>query len=106
MKAFLFLCFMLVGLPPMLLAQTKHALIIAIGNQPKETGWYPTSALNDVPLIQAMLKRQGFTDISVLRDSEATKQGIEQALEKLIKQAKRRDIVFIHFSGEGSANNG
>jgi len=30
----------------------KYALIIAVGNYPKKTGWSTISSLNDVPLIQ------------------------------------------------------
>lgn len=86
-------------------AQTKRALIIAIGNypEPQKNRWRPINALNDVPLIQQALLRQNFPagNISIVTDSMATKKGIEKALEKLIQGAGTGDIVVIHISSHG-----
>ena len=44
---------------------TKRALIIAIGDYPKETGWPAISSANDVNLINSVLHRQGFTENNI-----------------------------------------
>lgn len=85
-------------------AQTKRALIIAIGNYDYDKyGWRPINALNDVPLIQAALDKQQFpsSNIVVLTDEAATKTGIENALTKLVSDAGPGDIVVIHISSHG-----
>lgn len=86
-------------------AQTKRALIIAIGDypDPDKNGWRPINALNDVPLVQNALLKQSFegNNISILTDSMATKKGIEKALDKLIASSGRGDVVVIHISSHG-----
>ena len=84
-------------------AQTKRALIIAIGNYPEGKGWPKLHSLNDVPLVQEALKKQEFLleNITVIRDSECTKEGIVQSLDQLIGKSKPGDVVFIHISSHG-----
>ncbi|MFN8290984.1 MAG: caspase family protein [Chitinophagaceae bacterium] len=86
-------------------AQTKRALIIAIGNYPSPeiNRWRPINALNDVPLIQNALIKQGFpaSNISLLTDSMATRKGIGKAFDKLIQSAGPGDVVVIHISSHG-----
>ncbi|MCB0424809.1 MAG: caspase family protein, partial [Mangrovimonas sp.] len=81
----------------------KHALIIAVGDYPKSTGWKSISSANDVPLIKQALLNQGFLEenIMTLINDQATKQGIVNALELLKSQLKPGDIVVIHYSGHG-----
>ncbi|SFN81702.1 Caspase domain-containing protein [Bizionia echini] len=81
----------------------KHALIIAVGDYPKSTGWSSISSVNDVPLIKGALLNQGFLekDIITLINEQATKQGILDALARLQSQLKPGDIVVIHYSGHG-----
>lgn len=97
------LCFSLLSLrwaqnPPI-----KRALIIAIGDYPKETGWQAISSANDVDLIKRVLHRQGFTDanITVVQDTQAKRDGIMKALLALIERAHKGDKVVIHFSSHG-----
>ena len=83
---------------------TKHALIIAIGDYPKSTGWGAISSANDVPLIKETLERQGFKteNITTLVDREATKKGILNAFKELQEtKIKEGDVVVIHYSGHG-----
>lgn len=84
-------------------APTKRALIIAIGNYPKGTGWQAISSANDIDLIKKALERQGFTlpNIAVLTENQATRDGILDALHKLIASAQKGDKVVIHFSSHG-----
>lgn len=86
-----------------LFSADKHALIIAIGDYPSETNWSKISSANDIPLIQNALLGQGFPEknIRLIQDSEATRQGILNAFERLLAEVKTGDIVVIHYSGHG-----
>lgn len=81
----------------------KYALIIAVGDYPKKTGWSSISSVNDVPLIEQTLLNQGFAEdnIQVLINEEATFNGITSALNILLGEIKPDDIVVIHYSGHG-----
>ncbi|MDB9883284.1 caspase family protein, partial [Bacteroidia bacterium] len=84
-------------------------LIVAIGNYDESTGWTSISSLNDVALIENSLRKQGFDNFSILRDSEATKVGIVSAFDEYINLAQKGDIYVIHFSSHGQQimdNNG
>lgn len=86
-------------------AQTKRALIVAIGNypDPKTNRWKRINSLNDVPLIKDALLKQKFlpANINVITDSQCTKTGIETALDDLVRSAQTGDVVVIHFSCHG-----
>jgi hypothetical protein len=85
-------------------AQTKRALIVAIGKyDPVKTKWSPINVENDVLLIQEALRKQNFPpeNITVLKDAAATKAGIEKALDKLANSSGTGDVVVIHFSSHG-----
>ena len=64
---------------------TKHALIIAIGDYPASTGWGSINSVNDVSLIKQTLLNQNFKEknIVTLIDSDATKKGILAAFNKI-----------------------
>ena len=81
----------------------KYALIIAVGDYPKKTGWSSISSVNDVPLIEQTLLNQGFSEgnIQVLINEEATYLGIKEALNKLLERVDADDVVVIHYSGHG-----
>jgi metacaspase-1 len=86
-------------------AQTKRALIIAIGDYPdvEKNRWKAINAVNDVPLIENALIKQDFpaANITKLIDAQATKTGIEKALDKLIESSGEGDVVVIHISSHG-----
>jgi hypothetical protein len=82
----------------------KLALLVGINQYP-----YPHSlegCINDLDLQRHLLiSRFGFNDkdIHILKDGQATRQGILEAFEEhLIKQAKPGDVVVYHYSGHGS----
>lgn len=81
----------------------KYAIIIAVGDYPKSTGWSSISSVNDVPLIKNTLISQDFKEenIVVLKNEIATRSGIIHAIEALQKKVKLGDIVVIHYSGHG-----
>lgn len=82
-----------------------RALIIAVAEYPEPSvnGYGRIHSDNDVPHVRSALLSQGFdsTQIQVLADAEATRAGIQQALETLIAASQRGDIVVLHFSGHG-----
>lgn len=103
MKKVLLLCVFFLGYSFLLSATEKHALIIAVGDYPKKTGWSSISSVNDVPLIQGALTAQGFREnnIITLINEQATKKGILDAIQSLKSKIKKGDIVVIHYSGHG-----
>ena len=92
-----FLLFLSVG------ATEKHALIIAIGDYPKKSGWGDISSTNDVPLIKQTLLNQDFkeSNITVLKDKGATYEGIKKVIAAFTGSLSPGDIAVIHFSGHG-----
>lgn len=84
-------------------AGEKRALIIAIGNYPESSGWHKLSSANDARLMRILMLQQGFQDrnIITLADKKATKTNIQKALENLIAQSDKSDVVVFHFSGHG-----
>ena len=81
----------------------KHAVIFAIGDYPKSGGWPQISSVNDIPVIKAALMNQQFPEknIRIVKDEAATKAGIRNAIEELIRAVKPDDVVVLHFSSHG-----
>lgn len=81
-------------------AQSKHALVITIGEYKY---WKPISSNNDLPFVLSLLQRQQFpkNQIITLSESAATMQGINNAFKKLISNIQKDDIVYIHISSHG-----
>lgn len=99
-RYFLILLLLLLVLPYQLLAIQKHAVVIGVGQQ-KDASWGRINVDKDVQCVCEILNRYAFNDIVVLRDKEATKQGIVAALMELASICQRDDVVYIHFSGHG-----
>ena len=74
-----------------LTASDKVALIIAISEYAPGSGWESLGAHNDVELLTYALLQQGFEekDILVIRNSDATKKGIVNAIEKALLKKVR-----------------
>lgn len=85
-------------------AETKRALLVGIsdyGNAMEDPNrWANISGANDITLLTPAFKAQGFS-VTSLVDSEATHAGITKALDKLAKESKKGDLVYIHFSMHG-----
>ena len=102
--AFLLLFFLPLALCNFAKSPTKRALIVAVGEYPKDTNWRSLHSANDVELIRAALLKQGFLpeNIHVVKDEAATKSGVNQAFQNhLIERVRSGDIAFFHFSGHG-----
>lgn len=79
----------------------KRALLIGIGEyDTSATGWRKIHGDNDVNLLAPLLQKQGF-NVTTLTNSNATKKNILKAINKLTKECKSGDDVYLHFSGHG-----
>jgi hypothetical protein len=104
---------------------TSHALLIGIDNYAPPAGsalpasgsghaidsrfapgvsWHSLSGpLTDVAAMTLLLKENyNFTDIRVLKDQEATRQGILDAIDELIEKTHPGDRVVFYYAGHGS----
>lgn len=81
-------------------ARNKRALVIGIGKQ-ADTSWSTIHGDRDIPIISSMLRSCGFSDITTLKNEEATKAAIVGRIKDLTSRCKSSDIVYIHFSGHG-----
>lgn len=87
-------------------APRKLALLIGINVYPKLAPRYRLNGcLNDVDAMALTLREHfGFSeaDMTLLRDAQATRDGILAALDALVNRAEQDDVVVIHYSGHGS----
>ena len=78
----------------------KRALIVGINYTGTSNAL--RGCINDAHHMQAFLTEKGFTDIKLLLDSEATTDGIKNALNELIAGVVPGDVIVFHYSGHGS----
>lgn len=95
------LLFFLFFVPAM--GQTARALLVAIDKYPPESGWNEIHATNDITLLTHLLSERNFApeNVTVLINSQATKEATVQALNKLARKSLRGDYIYIHFSCHG-----
>ena len=94
MALLLCLCTMAVG------AQCKRALVFGLGEQEDKT-WGKINGDKDIEYIVPMLQGAGYTDIVVLKNSEATKAAMVAAFEAMAQRCAKGDVVYVHYSGHG-----
>jgi len=84
-------------------ATSRRALVIGIGDYPKESGWEKINGDKDIPMVEEMLTVNGFkkSDIVELKNEQATYSAICKALSDLVSLSEEGDMVYIHFSGHG-----
>lgn len=83
-----------------IMAQTRRALVIGIGQQ-EDASWAKINGDKDVPYVLQMLQNAGYKDVRTLINKQATKASIISAFKKLTSQCTTGDMVYIHFSGHG-----
>jgi len=79
----------------------KYVLIVAIGNQPTDTRWTPTSAINDSKVMENNFKQMAFDSIIVLNDEDATKDAVLKEFAKAKNKLNKGDLFFFYFAGHG-----
>ncbi len=86
--------------------QNKHALLIGINNYRNLPPHYQLNGcINDIEMMAGILENNfGFpeSNITMLRDEEATREGILAAFNALTDRIAENDIAIIHYSGHGS----
>jgi hypothetical protein len=83
---------------------TKRALLIGI-NRYQVPGADLRGCVNDVKnLAAALVELYGFqkADVSMLADLDATKKAMQAGIRKLVHDAKKGDVIVLHYSGHGS----
>ncbi len=87
-------------------AATKRALLIGINRYPRLAARYQLNGcVNDAEALAATLQTTfGFpaSNLTVLRDEAATRDGILAALDRLVRETGRGDVVVLGYSGHGS----
>lgn len=93
------LLYVIIGILSLSANAQDRALLIGISNYQEETGWSKIHSHNDIALLQQVLPNT--CKITTLCDSEATYQGIINAIEQLIKEIHPGEQILFHFSGHG-----
>ena len=83
------------------LAQTSRALLVGIEDYPKNSGWSPIHAHNDLRIVSETMREAGVRDLRILRDSQATHASIVSSMQRLSRDVKEGDRVLIFFSCHG-----
>jgi hypothetical protein len=91
---------LLLTITPVLLGANKYALVVGIDKYPGERKL--EGSVNDAKAVAELLKEKGFTDIRMLTDDEATRDGILAALRRFQTKAKAGDLFFFYFAGHGT----
>lgn len=103
-KIFIIIILLLTATCRFQLKAAKRALIIGIScyeqHKLNQLDWHPIHGTNDVAMIGATLKKQGFS-VARLTNNKATAQNIRKAFIALTRQSQTGDIIYIHFSGHG-----
>ena len=85
------------------MGQTNRALLVAIDKYPEGSGWAEIHATNDIELLRPMLAAKNFKDgnVIVLTNEQATWAAIVREFEKLGRNTRSGDYIYIHFSCHG-----
>jgi len=80
----------------------KKALLVGISTYQSNgrTAWVNIHGKEDVDSLAPALAKKGFSVTSLVNE-QATYQGITSSLKRLIKETKKGDVIYIHFSCHG-----
>ena len=84
-------------------AQRKRAFMVGISHYDTAlTGyqWNNINGVEDINLLSPILKKQGFSTITLL-DQQATFSNVILRLSQFINKTRKGDIVYLHFSTHG-----
>ena len=93
------LLYFIIGVLTLSVNAQDRALLIGISNYQAGTGWGKIHSHNDIALLQRVLPNT--CKITTLCNSEATYQGIINAIDQLIQETHFGEQVLFHFSGHG-----
>jgi hypothetical protein len=82
----------------------RYAVVVGINKYPKAASRFQAlrGAVNDANQVEASLKKMGFDEVIGLRDEQATKSAIIEALgDQVSSKAKDNDLVVFFFAGHG-----
>ena len=99
---FIYYTLLLLSVSPSLLAQTRRALVIGIGQQ-EDKAWGKINGDKDVAYVAEMLKGAMYKEENITRlvNRQATKVGIIGAFKRMVASCRQGDMVYIHYSGHG-----
>jgi hypothetical protein len=83
-----------------------HALLIGVGTYANISGWNVPKTATDAQALAEVLKNPTFcgypeSQVTLLTDAQATRQGLLDALEQLATSVGERDTFLFFFSGHG-----
>jgi uncharacterized caspase-like protein/Tfp pilus assembly protein PilF len=80
---------------------TRYALLVGIGEYPKESGWPKIHGDRDAERMAEALNGYSFLPSNTTRlvNQRATREMILHSFNQLFRQVESGDIVYIHFSG-------
>lgn len=80
---------------------TRYALLVGIGEYPKESGWPKIHGDRDAERMAVALKSYSFlpSNTTQLVNQRATREMILHSLNQIFRQVESGDIVYIQFSG-------
>lgn len=81
-------------------AMTRRALVFGLGKQ-ADPMWGHIHGDNDIVYVLQLLQRMGYTDVTTLKNEQATKQAMADAFTALANRCEQGDRVYIHYSGHG-----
>lgn len=97
---FLFFFSLIQAVPCLAQQPAKRALVFGLGEQ-QDASWGKINGDKDVEYIVPLLQAAGYTDIVVLKNSQATKAAMSKAFEELAGRCSEGDAVYVHYSGHG-----
>lgn len=103
MRFRLYLTIVAMLLSSVVYAQRKRAFLVGISHYDTAlTGyqWNNINGVEDVNLLNPVLKKQGFTTTTLL-DEQATFDNIISQITQFTNKTKKGDIVYLHFSTHG-----
>ena len=103
MKLRLYILLIVTVLSSVVYAQRKRAFLVGISNYDTALTGYQWNNINgaeDVKLLNPILRKQGFTLITLL-DKQSTYENIINQLTQFIDKTRKGDIVYLHFSTHG-----
>ena len=81
---------------------TKKALCVAIGDYPGKRNDL-NGCINDCNIFTNMLKRQGFSSISILQNKKATRKVVLRELKALLVGSSDNDTLVFYISSHGTS---